>query len=251
LLPQLGYSNERMKPLHDNIILITGASRGIGAAVAKRLAAEGAHVVLAARNVGKLEAVDDAIQALGGKATLVPIDLSKHEDIDALGAGLLEKFGHLDGLIGNAAILGQITPVTHITPKQWQAVLDVNVTANWRLLRICEALLKRAPHPRVAFVTSGITRGSSPYWGGYAMSKAALESFVMTYAAEVRDSPMRVNLIDPSVVATDMRAQAFPSEKRSTLLQPDDTRLTEIFVQAMAKDCTAHGQRFSVPPLVE
>jgi NAD(P)-dependent dehydrogenase (short-subunit alcohol dehydrogenase family) len=232
-----------MKQLHNKVILITGASRGIGAGVAKRLAREGAHVVLAARNVAKLEEVDDAIQAEGGAATLVPIDLAKHDDIDALGAALLQKFGQLDGLVGNAATLGQMTPLTHIAPKQWQAVLDVNVTANWRLLRICDPLLRQSPQPRVAFVTSGVTRGAFPYWGGYAMSKAALESLVMTYAEEMRESTMRVNLIDPAIVATSMRAQAFPGENAATLMQPDDARLTDMFVAAMREECTMHGQR--------
>jgi NAD(P)-dependent dehydrogenase (short-subunit alcohol dehydrogenase family) len=232
-----------MGSLAHKIIVITGASRGIGAAAAKRLAAEGAHMVLVARSVAGLEAVDDAIQAAGGKATLVPLDLAKHDEIDALGAALLEKFGHLDGLIGNAALLGQITPLAHITPKQWQAVLDVNVTANWRLIRICDPLLRRASHPRAAFVTSGITRMTHPYWGGYAMSKAALESLVLTYAAEMMDSTLRVNLIDPGVVATPMRGQAFPGENQALLTQPDDARLTDVFVKAMSDECTAHGER--------
>jgi NAD(P)-dependent dehydrogenase (short-subunit alcohol dehydrogenase family) len=200
-------------------------------------------VVLTARSVAGLEAVDDAIQSAGGTATLVPLDLSKHDEVDALGAALLSKFGKLDGLIGNAGTLGQMSPLTHITPKQWQSVLDVNVTANWRLLRICEPLLKKSSSPRLAFVTSGIVGRHTPYWGGYAMSKVALESLVLTYAAECEGSDMRVNLIDPAVVATAMRAQAFPGENPATLLQPDDTRLTDLFVTAMREECEAHGQR--------
>ena len=235
-----------MKQLQDRIILITGASRGIGAAVAKRVAQEGAHVVLCGRSVAQLEKVDDAINGEGGKATLVPLDLAKHDDIDALGAALLSKFGKLDGLVGNAAILGQMSPLTHITPKQWQSVLDVNVTANWRLLRICNPLLRKSASPRVVFVTSGSAKGHTPYWGSYAMSKAALESLVLTYAAESENTPIRVNLIDPSIVATSMRAQAFPGENAEKLLQPDDPRLTDLFIAAMSEDCAVHGERLSI-----
>jgi NAD(P)-dependent dehydrogenase (short-subunit alcohol dehydrogenase family) len=235
-----------MKPFQDKVILVTGASRGIGAGAAKRLAREGAHVVLVARTVADLEAVDDVIQVEGGAATLVPLDLAKHEEIDALGAAVLSRFGRLDGLVGNAAILGQMTPLTHITPKQWQSVMDVNVTANWRLLRICDPLLRQASAPRVAFVTSGITKSPTPYWGAYAVSKAALESMVLTYGAEMRDTAMRVNLIDPSVVATKMRAQAFPGEDAATLMQVDDVRLTDVFVRAMHPDCEMHGVCLSV-----
>ncbi len=235
-----------MNQLQDRIILITGATRGIGASVAKRLAREGAHVVLSGRSVAQLEKMDDAISAEGGQATLVPLDLAKHDDIDALGAALLSKFGRLDGLVGNAAILGQMSPLTHITPKQWQSVLDVNVTANWRLLRICDPLLRASPSPRVAFVTSGSAKGHTPYWGSYAMSKAALESLVLTYAAESENTKTRVNLIDPHIVATAMRAQAFPGEDAEMLIQPDNPRLTELFVAAMSPDCAVHGERLGL-----
>jgi NAD(P)-dependent dehydrogenase (short-subunit alcohol dehydrogenase family) len=235
-----------MQSLQDKVILVTGASRGIGAGAAKRLAREGAHVVLVARSVAALEAVDDLIQEEGGEATLVPLDLAKHEEIDALGAAILSRFGRLDGLVGNAAILGQMSPLTHITPKQWQSVLDVNVTANWRLLRICDPLLRQSSAPRTAFVTSGITKILTPYWGAYAVSKAALESMVLTYASEMHDTAMRVNLIDPSVVATKMRAQAFPGEDATKLMQADDARLTELFVHAMHPECEMHGERLSV-----
>ncbi len=229
------------------IILLTGASRGIGAAVARRLAREpDTHLVLAARNVAHLEAVDDAVQDAGGSATLVPVDLAQHERIDALGAAILEKFGRLDGFIGNAAILGKLSPLTHITPEQWQALLDVNVTANWRLLRILDPLLTRSQHPRVAFVTSGITQMTAPYWGGYRLTKAALESLCESYAAETTHGDMKVNLIDPGVVATDMRAQAFPSEAKHTLLSPDDACVTDLFVQAMSVDCKYHQARLFV-----
>ncbi len=233
------------KELKDKIIVITGASRGIGAGVAKRLAREGAHCVLVARDVAKLEAVDDVIQEITGEpATIVPLDLTEMDKIDALGAGLLQKFGRIDGFIGNAAILGQVTPLTHHDTKLFEKVMAVNVTANWRLLRILDPLLMQSDAPRVAFVTSGITQMNAPFWGAYAASKHALESLAMTYAVEREDSAMRVNLIDPAIVATDMRAQAFPSEKKESLLKPDDLALTDLFVRAMQANAP-HGGRLS------
>ncbi len=232
-----------MVELEGRVILITGASRGIGAAVAKRLAQEGAHVVLVARSVEGLEQVDDAIQEQGGQATLVPLDMMEQDKIDVLGAALLEKFGKLDGLIGNAALLGQVTPLVHHDVQQFQQVIDINVTANWRLLRILDPLLRQSDAARVAFVTSGVTQTAFPYWGVYAASKAALESLTITYAEEVKDTSIRVNLIDPGVVATGMRAQAFPGENKASLMQPDDQRLTDVFVDAMSSSCLEHGAR--------
>ena len=232
--------------LKDKIIVVTGASRGIGASVAKRLSKEGGHCVLIARDVAKLEAVDDAIQTITGKpATIVPLDLLDMQKIDALGAALLQKFGHIDGFIGNAAILGQVTPLTHHDPTLFEKVMTVNVTANWRLLRILDPLLMQSDAPRVTCVTSGITQMHEPFWGAYAASKHALESLMMTYAAERKDTTMRVNLIDPAIVATDMRAQAFPSEKKESLLKPDDLALTDLFVRAMGENAP-HAQRLSV-----
>jgi NAD(P)-dependent dehydrogenase (short-subunit alcohol dehydrogenase family) len=137
-------------------------------------------------------------------------------------------------------MLGALAPLSHITPKQWQQVMDLNVTANWRLLRILDPLLQQASQPRVAFVTSGVARLDAPYWGAYATSKSALEMLVRTYAAE-QGGDMRVNLIDPGIVATDMRARAFPGENPQTLTQPDDPALTDLFVRAMQPDCPSHG----------
>ncbi|NET71190.1 MAG: SDR family NAD(P)-dependent oxidoreductase [Sphaerospermopsis sp. SIO1G2] len=235
-----------MTQLEGKVIAITGATRGIGAAVAKRCAREGAHMVLIARSVEGLEHMDDAIHALGGKATLVPLDLAQHDMIDALGAAIYQQFSALDGLVANAAILGSLTPLTHITPAQFQQIFDVNVTANWRLLRILDPLLARAPHPRAVFVTSGITKAPTPYWGAYAASKAALESLVTTYAAETTHNSMRVNCLDPGAIATSMRAQAFPGEDASSLMQPDDERLNDAFVQLLSDDVSQHGERVTL-----
>lgn len=208
-------------PLANRVALVTGASRGIGAETAKLLAAQGAHLILLARTVGGLEAVDDAIRQAGGQSTLVPLDLSQHDMIDALGVSIFERWGKLDILIGNAGVLGPLTPVAHAEPKQWAQVLDVNLTANYRLIRSLDPLLRRSDAGRVIFVTSGVAREPTPYWGLYAASKAALEHLVHVYAREVEDTPVRVNLFDPGVVRTAMRAQAFPGENPAMLSPPE------------------------------
>jgi NAD(P)-dependent dehydrogenase (short-subunit alcohol dehydrogenase family) len=227
--------------LAGRIALITGASRGIGAAVAKRFAAEGARLVLTARTVGGLEEVDDAVRAANGQnATLVPLDLRDFDKIDQLGPSLYERFGKLDVLVGNAGVLGILSPLAHVDPKVWQETLDVNVTANWRMIRILDPLLRRAEAGRAIFVTSGAATKSNAYWGPYAVSKAALEMLVRTYAAEVAKTNLRVNLIDPGNVRTRMRAQAFPGEDPMTLPAPDD--VTDGFVELAAADCRKHGE---------
>ncbi len=208
--------------LEGRVALITGASRGIGAAVAVMLAGEGAHLILVSRTIGGLEETDDAIRAVGGTATLVPMDLRNFDQIDQLGAAIAERFGHLDILIGNAATLGVLSPVGHIQPDVWAEVVDVNVTANWRLIRSFDPLLRAAKAGRALFVTSGVTQGVFPYWGAYAMSKAALETLARTYAGEISKTSVRVNLIDPGVVRTLMRQKAFPGEDPSKLATPEE-----------------------------
>src|SRR5271154_85894 len=165
------------------IALVTGASRGIGRAAALALAGAGAHVILVARTVGGLEEVDDEIQRAGGTATLVPLDLKGFPALDRLGASIFERWGKLDAFLGNAGTLGMLTPLAHMDPKTFQEVLDINVTANWRLIRSLDPLLRQSDAGRVLFVTSGAARKHVPYWGGYAMSKSALEIVALTYAA--------------------------------------------------------------------
>jgi NAD(P)-dependent dehydrogenase (short-subunit alcohol dehydrogenase family) len=226
--------------LKDRIALITGASRGLGAAVAKRFAAEGAHVILIARTVGGLEEVDDAIKAVGGSATLVPLDLRQGETIDGLAAPLLQRFGRIDALVGNAGILGLLTPLAHFPPEVWEEVFKLNVHANWRLIRAIDPLLRASDAGRAIFVTSGITRRSVAYWGAYAASKAALESLALTYAAETATTNVKVNLVNPGPTRTKMRQQAFPGEDPETLTSPDD--LTDAFVALAEPACTITGQ---------
>jgi NAD(P)-dependent dehydrogenase (short-subunit alcohol dehydrogenase family) len=220
--------------------VVTGASRGIGAAVAKRFAAEGAHVVLVARTVGGLEELDDAIKAAGGSATLVPLDLRELDRVDALGPSLYQRFGRLDILVGNAGLLGTLGPLSHHDAKLWNEVLTVNVTANWRLVRTLEPLLRRSDAGRAIFVTSGAARNAQPFWGAYATSKAALEAMIKTWAAELEKTPVRVNLLSPGPIRTAMRAQAFPGEDPASLREPD--AITETFVELALPSCTRTGE---------
>ncbi len=226
--------------LADSVALITGASRGIGAAVAERFAAEGAHVVLVARTPGGLEEVDDRVRAAGGSATLVPADLTDFGAIDNLGAAVAERWGRLDVLVGNAATLGTLGPAGHVSPDVWEAVFALNVTANWRLIRSFDALLRRSDAGRAVFVTSGAANTVLPYWGPYSASKAALESLARVYAAEVAKTGVRVNLIDPGVVRTRTRAQAFPGEDPDTLRPPED--VAGHFVALAEPSCRRNGE---------
>ena len=211
-------------PLEGRVALITGASRGIGAALALELAKLGAQCVLVARTQGGLEDVDDAIRAAGGKpATLLPFNLQKAEkDIDMIGPSIVQRFGRLDILVHNAGALNKLTPVAHIDPRDWAEVMAVNLTASWRLIRSCDPPLRASDAGRAVFVTSGRVLRPRAYWGMYGASKAGMEHLVMTWAQEVEATPLRVNLFDPDIVATKMRAAAMPGEDPTTLPQPAD-----------------------------
>jgi NAD(P)-dependent dehydrogenase (short-subunit alcohol dehydrogenase family) len=203
--------------LAGRIALVTGASRGIGHATALKLAAEGAHVVAVARTVGGLEELDDAIKASGGTATLVPLDLKDSPGIDRLGAALHERYGRLDVLVGNAGILGPVSPLGHVEPSAWDDVIAVNVTANWRLIRSMDPLLRQADAGRAVFLTSGAASNARAYRGPYSLSKAALDVLVRTYAAETASTSVRANLFNPGPTRTRMRATLMPGEDPATL----------------------------------
>jgi NAD(P)-dependent dehydrogenase (short-subunit alcohol dehydrogenase family) len=212
-----------MKPdLSGRIALVTGASRGIGRAAAIALAAAGAHVILLARTVGGLEEVDDEIQKAGGAATLVPMNLRDGDAIDRLGASIFERWGRLDAFLGNAGVLGQLTPLAHLEPKIFQEVLEVNLTANWRLIRSLDPLLRKSDAGRVLFITSGAAKKHTAYWGAYSISKAALESLALTYAAECQTTKIKVNLLNPGPMRTAMRKKAMPGEDPDTLVKPEE-----------------------------
>ena len=227
--------------LAGRVALVTGASRGLGAAIAKRFAAEGAELILVARTVGGLEEVDDAVRAAGSHATLVPLDLADFGALDRLGGAIFERHRRLDVLVANAGILGTLSPLGHIDPKEWQRVIDVNLTANWRLIRSLDLLLRASPYGRAIFVTSLTARGPRAYWGAYAVAKAGLEQLVGIYASEVEKTSLKVNLVDPGRMRTAMRAQAYPGEDPSTLPLPDS--VAEIFVELAEANSQHHGER--------
>jgi NAD(P)-dependent dehydrogenase (short-subunit alcohol dehydrogenase family) len=207
--------------LTGRIALVTGASRGIGRAAALALARAGAHVVAVARTVGGLEELDDAIRAEGSSATLVPLDLKDYEGIARLGGALNERYHKLDILVGNAGVLGPLSPLGHVEPKVWDDVIAVNITANWHLIRSLDPLLRSSDAGRVVFLTSGV--GSTPraYWGPYAVSKAALNAMARAYAAETASSSVCVNLLSPGPTRTRMRAAAMPGEDPMSLKTPE------------------------------
>lgn len=204
------------------VALVTGASRGIGRALAIELARNGAHVVALARTQGALEELDDEIQALGGAATLVPCDITDFDALDRLGAALFQRWGKLDVFVGNAGVLGPLSPLAHVDIKDWNRIMAVNVTANWRLIRSLDPLLRASGAGRVAFITSSAAYKAQPYWGAYGASKAALETMARTYAAESRGDGVTVMIANPGRMRTRMRAQAMPGEDPMTLPAPED-----------------------------
>ncbi len=226
--------------LAGRVAVITGASRGIGAETAKLFAAQGAHVVLMARTVGGLEEVDDAIKSSGGTATLVPCDLTEFDRIDNLGPPLLERFGKVDVFIGNAGMLGDLTPLGHYDAKRWHDVFDVNVHANWRLIRVLDPLLRRSDAGRAVLLTSTAAHTASAYWGAYAVTKAALETLARVWASEVANSNVRVNILNPGGTRTMMRAAAFPGEDPMTLKTPDI--VAAALIELSTPECTKNGE---------
>lgn len=232
--------------LQNRIALITGASRGIGAAVAERFAAEGAHVVLVARTRGGLEDVDDRIRAAldlnadaDSPVTLLELDLTDLDAVDRIGPSIAQRFGKLDIVVGNAGLLGEMSPMHHIDAKVWTDVVDVNLNANWRLIRTTDPLLRQSDAGRAVFVTSGAAHGKRPYWGAYAVTKAALEMMVTCWAAETEKTAMRINLLDPGATRTGMRADAYPGEDPATVKPPEE--LADAFVDLCSPSCDRHG----------
>ena len=232
-----------MNALSGRVALVTGASRGIGRAAAKALAAEGAHVILVARTVGGLEETDDEIRKAGGAATLVPFDLRDSPAIDRLGATIYERWGRLDALLGNAGVLGTLTPLAHLNPKAFAECMDVNVTANWRLIRSMDPLLRTSDAGRALFITSGAAHKLRAYWGCYSVSKAALEALVLTYAAECNGTAVRANLLNPGPLRTRMRQKAMPGEDPETLRPPE--AVSPLILELLSPACSRNGELVS------
>ena len=226
--------------LDGRIALITGASRGIGATVAQAFAAEAAHVILVARTVGGLEEVDDDIRNAGGSASLVVLDLRDYQALDRLGASIYERWGRLDILVANGAIVGQLTPVHQHDPAGFADVIAVNLTVNQRLIRSMDPLLRQSDAGRAIFVTSCAAGMAPPFWGAYSASKAGLEAMVRCYAAENAWSGLRINILDPGATRTAMRAAAFPGEDPATLKSPE--ALVPHFLELASPACTRHGK---------
>ena len=229
--------------LRNRVALVTGASRGIGAAVAERFAIEGAQLILVARTKAGLEEVDDRIRHKVDneyRATLLPLDLSDLDQIDLIGPTIAERFGNLDIIVGNAGMLGDLTPVNQIETATWEEVLNINLNANWRLIRTSDPLLRQSSGGRAVFVTSGAASGKRPYWGTYAVTKAALEMLVKCWAAETEKTDMKINLLDPGATRTAMRAAAYPGEDPETVKRPGE--ITDYFVELCSRDCLRHGE---------
>ncbi|WP_137181484.1 SDR family NAD(P)-dependent oxidoreductase [Roseomonas sp. AR75] len=233
-------------PLADRVALVTGASRGIGAALALQLATMGAQCVLLARTQGGLEEVDDAIRGATGRgATLLPMDLQRQEkELDMLGPSIVERFGRLDILVHAAGVLNKLTPVAHIEPRDWNEVVAVNMTAAWRLIRTCDPPLRASDAGRAVFLTSFALDAHTAYWGMYGAAKAGMEHLALTWAAEVSKTPLRVNIADPGEVGTYLRAHAFPGQDKAKLRTPQDV------APGLAALCTPeetrHGARVAI-----
>ncbi len=236
-----------MGRLSGRVALVTGASRGIGRAVAIEFAREGAHVIAFARTEGGLTELDDEIRKVSGEsATLVSESLTDFAKIDQVGGAIFQRWKKLDILVGCAGALGQLSPLQSYTPKMWDDVFNVNVHANWRLIRSMDPLLRESDAGRAIFVTSLAGRRQAMYWGPYAASKAALDNMVLTYAAEIAHTKMRVNLLDPGRVRTKMRAAAYPGEDPATVVPPE--AIAKVFVDLADPACTKNGELVLAQP---
>ena len=228
--------------LSGKLILVTGASRGIGRAVALEAAKAGAELVITGRTIGGLEELDDDIKAIGSQATIVEHDMIDIPSIPRLAAAIRERWGRLDGFVANAATLGLLTPLSHLDDKVWDDTISINLTAQWHFIRALEPLLIAADAGRAVLVSSAAAHGSYPFWGPDAISKAGLEAMGRVWAGETEKTNLRINMITPGSTATTMRANAFPGEDPSTLATP--AAIAPAFLQLLSVDCKDHGQLF-------
>jgi NAD(P)-dependent dehydrogenase (short-subunit alcohol dehydrogenase family) len=233
------------KNLTDRVALVTGASRGIGRAVALELARQGAHIIALARTTGALEELDDEIKAMGGSATLVPLDLKDGVALDKLQPAIAGRWGKLDILVANAGLLGPLAPLGHVGPKEWDDVMAVNVTANWRILRALDPLLRTSDAGRVVVLSSGAAHSCRAYWGPYSVSKSAVEALARTYAAETETTPIKTMIVNPGPLRTRMRALAMPGEDPMVLKTPGD--IAPKIVALCQPDWTMSGLIYDYP----
>lgn len=233
-------------PLAGRYALVTGATRGIGRATALALAEAGAHIIAIGRTQGALEELDDEIRQVGSAATLVPLDLKDGPGIDRLGGAIYERFGRLDVFVGNAGVLGPMTPLSQIDPKEWEDTLAVNLTANWRFVRSLDPLLRLSTAGRAVLLSSGAAHKARAYWGPYAVTKAAVEMLARTWAAETENlSNLKVNVFNPGPTRTRMRAKAFPGEDPETLPAPEET--AQAILALCLPSCEATGKLYDFP----
>lgn len=225
---------------NKRIALVTGASRGIGRAAAVALAKAGCHVILSATTAGALEEVDDEITSAGGSSSILKLNLKHDDKVDALGPSLFQRWDRLDVLVAAGGVLGRLGPLSHLPNEEWEQVIKINLTANWRLIRSLDPLLRRSEAGRALFVTSRAARKIRAYWGPYAVSKAGLEALVKTYAAEVATTPLKVNLLDPGATRTKMRAAAYPGEDVATVKPPE--ALAPLILELTSPACEKHGE---------
>lgn len=225
----------------QRLVVVTGASRGIGYFAAKAIAATGAHVIAVARTTGGLEELDDEITSAGGSATLVPLDLKDGEGVDRLGAAIFERWGKLDGLVAAAAVMPAVAPVGHFSVKEWSEAIDVNLTANWRLIRTLDPLFRKSDNARIVALTAPYARDLSPFMAAYAASKAGLEALIQTYAAEMAKSGrIKANLLEPFPVRSALRSKIKPGEAADTL--PHPSLIAPKIVDMLAPDWESTGQ---------
>ena len=235
--------------LAGKLVLVTGASRGIGRAVAVAAAAAGAELLITGRTIGALEEVDDEIKAAGGTATIVEMDMKDTAAIPRLAAAIQGRWGRLDGLVANAGMLPALTPVAHLQPDVWDECLAVNLSGQWHLIRAMDPLLRAAPAGRAILVSSGAAVGSRPFWGPYAAAKAGLEALARSWAGESEQTNLRINILNPGGTATTMRASAFPGEDQTTLPRPED--IAPAFLQLLSTDCAHHGALLSAREMLD
>ena len=230
----------RSVDLTGKLVLVTGATRGIGRAVAIAAAAAGAELIITGRTVGALEEANDAIRAAGSRSTMVELDMKDTPAIPRLAAAIAGRWERLDGFVANAAMLPALMPVTHLTPEAWEESVAINLTGQWHMIRALDPLLRASPAGRAVLVTSGAAVGSRPFWGPYAATKAALEAVGRSWAGESEQTNLRINMLNPGGTATKMRASAFPGENPETLPSPED--IAPAFLALLATNCTHHGK---------
>lgn len=233
--------------LSDSVILVTGASRGIGRSVALGCAKAGAEVIITGRTMGALEELDDEISAAGGSATIVELDQTDTAAMARLGQAIAARWGRLDGFVANAGQLGQMAPMPHIDAEIFEKTIMVNLTSIWYQIAAFDGLLRAAPAGRVVLVSSGAAKGARAYWGAYAVAKAGLEAMGRSWAAESEKTNMRINLLDPGATRTAMRAAAYPGENPENLRTPED--ITPAFLHLLSPDCDSQGTLYNAAEL--